>query len=69
MDGKTVLITGGNSGLGLETVRELARRGARIIMASRKLDVAEQVRGNLNFTIALRNDNESCKHTRFDNCS
>jgi NAD(P)-dependent dehydrogenase (short-subunit alcohol dehydrogenase family) len=45
MIGKTVLITGGNSGLGLETVRDLAKRGARIIMASRKVDVANKVRG------------------------
>lgn len=45
MEGKTVLITGGNSGLGLETVRDLAKRGARIIMASRKLEVASRVRG------------------------
>lgn len=45
MIGKTVLITGGNSGLGLETVRDLAMRGARIIMASRKVDVASRVRG------------------------
>lgn len=45
MHGKTVLITGGNSGLGYETVRDLARRGARIIMASRKIDVGNKARG------------------------
>ena len=47
MHGKTVLITGGNSGLGLEAVKDLASRGARIIMASRKIDVANKVRGCL----------------------
>jgi NAD(P)-dependent dehydrogenase (short-subunit alcohol dehydrogenase family) len=45
MIGKTVLITGGNSGLGLETVKDLASRGAHIIMASRKTDVGNKVRG------------------------
>lgn len=45
MDGKTVLITGGNNGIGLETVRDLVNRGARIIMASRKIDIGNKVRG------------------------
>lgn len=48
MDGKNVLITGGNNGIGLETVRDLAKRGARIIMASRKTDVGNKVRGKCN---------------------
>ncbi|CAG9806479.1 unnamed protein product [Chironomus riparius] len=47
MDGKTVLITGGNNGIGLETIRDLARRGARIIMASRKIDLGNQVRDSI----------------------
>ncbi|MFB6769582.1 oxidoreductase [Streptomyces sp. NPDC056337] len=41
--GRTALITGGNSGIGLETARELARHGARVILAGRsrtKLDQA-----------------------------
>ncbi|MCT2588795.1 SDR family oxidoreductase [Streptomyces sp. N2-109] len=33
--GRTALITGANSGLGLETTRQLARRGAHVIMAVR----------------------------------
>ncbi|GJQ66056.1 hypothetical protein Trydic_g4142 [Trypoxylus dichotomus] len=35
MDGKIVLITGGSSGLGFETAKELAKRGATIILTCR----------------------------------
>ena len=32
LDGKTAVVTGGNTGIGFETTKDLARRGARVLM-------------------------------------
>lgn len=42
LDGKTILVTGCNSGLGREAMRVLALRGARVIGTARTVDKAKE---------------------------
>ncbi|XP_037133806.1 retinol dehydrogenase 13-like isoform X2 [Syngnathus acus] len=50
LNGKTVIITGANTGIGKETAQELAKRGGRIIMGCRDMEkceaAAKEIRGN-----------------------
>ena len=46
LDGKTAVITGGTSGIGLETAVQLAKRGCHLIIAyrnQRKMKIAESI--------------------------
>lgn len=55
--GKTVLVTGGNSGIGLATALEFARQGARVAITGRDQATLDQARAELGGNaIALRND-------------
>lgn len=55
LEGKIVLITGANSGIGYETAKELARRQAHIIFACRNIDRAEEAMAK------IRNSITNCK--------
>lgn len=43
-DDKVVIVTGANTGIGLETARDLANRGARVYMACRDMKKCEKER-------------------------
>jgi NAD(P)-dependent dehydrogenase (short-subunit alcohol dehydrogenase family) len=45
--GKTVLITGANSGIGFQTARELARHGARVLLGVRDVARGEAASGRI----------------------
>ena len=45
--GRVAVVTGANGGLGLEVARELARKGARVVMAARDPAKAEQARASI----------------------
>ncbi|WP_369230234.1 SDR family NAD(P)-dependent oxidoreductase [Streptomyces sp. R21] len=42
LSGRLALVTGGYSGLGLETTRALAKAGARVVVPARRLSVAQE---------------------------
>ncbi|RFU84863.1 SDR family NAD(P)-dependent oxidoreductase [Streptomyces triticagri] len=52
--GRTVIVTGANSGLGAELTRALARSGATVVMACRDLDKARALADAIDGDIRLR---------------
>lgn len=44
---KVIIVTGANTGIGRETVRELAKRGARVYMACRDMKKCEKAREDI----------------------
>ena len=53
LQGKTVVVTGANTGLGKEAARQLGRMGAHVVLACRDLKKAEAAAKELRSSLAL----------------
>ncbi|NOX89812.1 MAG: SDR family NAD(P)-dependent oxidoreductase [Calditrichaeota bacterium] len=47
LDGKVIIVTGGNSGLGFETVKLLAQKGAEVVLACRSVEKGEAAKSTI----------------------
>lgn len=47
LKGKTIIVTGANSGIGLEATKDFAKKGALVVMAVRNLEKGESARSNI----------------------
>src|SRR4051794_36971695 len=54
LEGRTAIVTGANSGIGLVAARELARAGARVVMAVRNTAKGDQVAADLPGKVEVR---------------
>lgn len=58
-EGKVVIVTGSNTGIGKETAFELARRGATVYLACRDLTKCEEARKEI--ILGSRNKHVYCR--------
>jgi NAD(P)-dependent dehydrogenase (short-subunit alcohol dehydrogenase family) len=49
--GRTVIVTGANSGIGFEATKAFARKGARVVMACRSIDRATRAKREIESTV------------------
>jgi NAD(P)-dependent dehydrogenase (short-subunit alcohol dehydrogenase family) len=46
--GKTMIVTGGNSGLGFESVKAFAMKGAEVVLACRSVEKGDKAKDDIN---------------------
>ena len=66
LEGKVALVTGGSRGLGREMVLALARAGADVVIASRKVDSCEAVAAEVEQTTGRRTFAHGCHVGHWD---
>lgn len=69
MTGKVAVITGGGRGLGYEMANEFAKRGATVVLASRKLAVCEAAAAKITAETGARAIAMECHVGDWDACS
>uniref|UniRef100_A0A2A4ITZ8 Uncharacterized protein n=1 Tax=Heliothis virescens TaxID=7102 RepID=A0A2A4ITZ8_HELVI len=69
LDGSTTIVTGSNSGMGLEIAHDLYKRGARVIMACRNMEKAEAARAELQTRCAGQAGADELVAEQLDLCS
>ncbi len=47
LSGKVIIVTGGNSGLGYESVKAFAMKGAEVVLASRSMEKGEEAKAEI----------------------
>jgi NAD(P)-dependent dehydrogenase (short-subunit alcohol dehydrogenase family) len=62
--GKTVLVTGGNSGIGLAAAKAYADEGARVVITGRDAATLEKARAEIANAVAVRSDAASLQDAK-----